>query len=197
MTRTVILVPRVLVVHLFLLHVIRTSSSLTVDTVESVLEEDYYLIEAIKTLEEYARDSDRRLNLVGDRRREAADGISDETPTSPMADRSGYPIVHNYSKEFLAAANDYNITNRVLDIFFNTQYCGPGSVSRGYVKHSSSRDDARQMGRLTYADLDSCCKMHDECPKYITRYEDYASFPGLEYRSQYFTRCDPKNKHRI
>lgn len=92
----------------------------------------------------------------------------------------------NYSNGFLAEANDYNISNRVVDIFLFTQYCGPSeriwkTVSRPFT-------GVQQLERVTYADLDVCCRQHDSCPNYIQNKEQYNQYPGLDFRNQYFAR---------
>lgn len=87
----------------------------------------------------------------------------------------------NYSNEFLAEANDYNITNRVLDIFLFTQYCGPSNrVFAPFMR--------RQSSQITYADLDVCCHQHDNCENYILGPDDYGRYPGLTQKNQFFAR---------
>lgn len=79
-----------------------------------------------------------------------------------------------------------NIRTTVL---FFTRYCGPGSRLWNKLFKSDER---------TYMDVDYCCKMHDECPYYVEKFDDYTRYPGLEFRPQFFSRClkhtEKKNK---
>lgn len=87
----------------------------------------------------------------------------------------------NYSNEFLAEANDYNITNRVVDIFLFTQYCGPSNrIFSPFMR--------RQTQQVTYEDLDVCCHQHDNCENYILGNDDYTKYPGLPHKNQFFAR---------
>lgn len=118
----------------------------------------------------------RRIPIFGKRRRMMTTTTSTVEP----------PRAHTYSPEFLASANDYNISNRVLDIFYFSRYCGPGErVWGGRNTVAATPANAK---RISYADLDECCRHHDECPNYIRDPEHYSFFPGLEYRNQYFSR---------
>lgn len=103
------------------------------------------------------------------------------TPTTTVEP----PRANTYSPEFLASANDYNISNRVLDIFYFSRYCGPGDRVWGGRSAAGGNSE-----RISYADLDECCRQHDECPNYIRDPEQYGQFPGLEYRNQYFSRYE-------
>lgn len=69
-----------------------------------------------------------------------------------------------------------NSTKSRFGIF--TDYCGPGNwaKSNGVVSPGF------------FEDIDSCCKNHDECPQVITEISDYKKYPGLEYRSQEFSK---------
>lgn len=91
-------------------------------------------------------------------------------------------VPSNYSDEFLADANNYNISNRVVDIFFFTQYCGPSNRIWRQITRPFSKD------RVTYADLDVCCYQHDNCENYVLDGADYDRYPGLPHRSQFFAR---------
>lgn len=71
-----------------------------------------------------------------------------------------------------------NIRTTVL---FFTRYCGPGSRLWNKLFKSDER---------TYMDVDYCCKMHDECPHYVEKFDDYTRYPGLEFRPQFFSRFD-------
>lgn len=135
-----------------------------------------------------------------------------------------------YTSTFMAEANNYNISSRVVDIFLFTQYCGPTSrlsqrLGSGINKASefllgshrpphaaTNRRQPRQeddyaddivdndvaadmaggsngqRARVTYAQLDGCCRQHDNCPNYITELGHYDLYPGLEHRNQYFAR---------
>lgn len=92
------------------------------------------------------------------------------------------PVPSNYSDEFLADANNYNISNRVVDIFFFTQYCGPSNRIWKQITRPFSKD------RVTYDDLDVCCYQHDNCENYVLGGTDYDRYPGLPHKSQFFAR---------
>lgn len=76
-----------------------------------------------------------------------------------------------------------------IGLFVFTQYCGPGDrvwkAISGYGKLPSSN---------MYADLDVCCKRHDECPNYITDDSDYERYIGLPRRPQIFSRLNKNEK---
>lgn len=120
----------------------------------------------------------RRIPIFRFRRRMTTTTTTTTTTVAP-------PRANTYSAEFLASANDYNISNRVLDIFYFSRYCGPGERVWGGRIAAAGGGNAK---RISYADLDECCRQHDECPNYIRDPEQYAAFPGLEYRNQYFSR---------
>lgn len=83
------------------------------------------------------------------------------------------------------SAFDQNVTldEERIGLFVFTQYCGPGErvwkARNGQGKIPSS---------TTYADLDICCKQHDECPNYISSDSDYERYIGLPHRPQAFSR---------
>lgn len=72
-----------------------------------------------------------------------------------------------------------NIQNIRTTVLFFTRYCGPGSRLWNKLFKSDER---------TYMDVDFCCKMHDECPHYVEKFDDYNRYPGLEFRPQFFSR---------
>lgn len=72
-----------------------------------------------------------------------------------------------------------NIQNIRTTVLFFTRYCGPGSRLWNKLFKSDER---------TYMDVDFCCKMHDECPQYVEKFDDYNRYPGLEFRPQFFSR---------
>lgn len=79
-----------------------------------------------------------------------------------------------------------NLQNIRTTVLFFTRYCGPGSRLWNKLFKSDER---------TYMDVDYCCKMHDECPHYVEKFDDYNRYPGLEFRPQFFSRfikCDIK-----
>lgn len=83
-------------------------------------------------------------------------------------------------KNLLGFLQDSNpMYNSRIGMFLFTRYCGPGSR----LWNKIFRNDKR-----TYAEIDSCCKMHDECPHYVEKLEDYYNYPGLDYRPQFFSR---------
>lgn len=71
-----------------------------------------------------------------------------------------------------------------IGIFLFTQYCGPGER----VWKSISGPGKVPPKAATYADIDVCCKQHDECPNYISSDGDYSRYPGLPRKSQIFSR---------
>lgn len=80
----------------------------------------------------------------------------------------------NYNVE----SRDAMINGRI-GIFLFTRYCGPGSR----ILNRFFKTDER-----TYADIDNCCRLHDECPDYVLRPEDYDKYPELDKRPQFFSR---------
>lgn len=66
-----------------------------------------------------------------------------------------------------------------LGVFLFTRYCGPGSRILNKIFQTDER---------TYANVDYCCRMHDECPHYVETSLDYQQYPGLEVRPQFFSR---------
>lgn len=79
---------------------------------------------------------------------------------------------------------DAMINGRVGVLLF-TRFCGPGAR----LLNKFFKTDQR-----TYASIDVCCQMHDECPNYVNRANDYRKFPGLEQRPQIFSRYNFTNK---
>lgn len=71
------------------------------------------------------------------------------------------------------------IQNIRTTVLFFTRYCGPGSRLWNKLFKSDER---------TYMDVDFCCKMHDECPHFVEKFDDYNRYPGLEFRPQFFSR---------
>lgn len=65
-----------------------------------------------------------------------------------------------------------------IGLLLFTRYCGPGSrIWKKFFVNDRS-----------YADIDRCCKMHDDCPNFVEKREHYIRYPGLEFRPQYFSR---------
>lgn len=83
---------------------------------------------------------------------------------------------------------DDTLYSEKIGLFVFTQYCGPGER----VWKSISRQ-GKLPAMNTYADLDVCCKQHDECPNYIVGDGDYVRYPGLPRRPQLFSRLNKKN----
>lgn len=75
-------------------------------------------------------------------------------------------------------SKDAMINGRVGVLLF-TRFCGPGAR----LLNKFFKTDQR-----TYASIDVCCQMHDECPNYVNRANDYRKYPGLEQRLQIFSR---------
>lgn len=71
------------------------------------------------------------------------------------------------------------LNNEKIGLFLFTQYCGPGERIWKTVSGQ---------GKYTYADIDVCCKQHDECPNYILSDSDYNKYNGLPRRNQIFAR---------
>lgn len=86
-------------------------------------------------------------------------------------------------QEFQSQNKDFESRDAVLNgrigIFIFTRYCGPGAR---YLNRVFKTDDR------TYDSIDHCCRMHDECPDYVLRPEDYAKYPNLEIKLQFFSR---------
>lgn len=87
------------------------------------------------------------------------------------------------STDGVRATRQYNGDTVVYDsrlgLFLFTRYCGPGA--RIWQKIFPN-------GERTYSDIDRCCKMHDSCPNFVEKKEHYDQYPGLEIRSQFFSR---------
>lgn len=71
------------------------------------------------------------------------------------------------------------VINSRIGIFLFTRYCGPGARFLNKIFKTDER---------TYAKIDNCCRMHDECPDYVLRSDDYKRYPGLDVRPQFFSR---------
>lgn len=82
--------------------------------------------------------------------------------------------IQNYNVE----SRDAMINSRI-GIFIFTRYCGPGAR----ILNRFFKTDER-----TYASIDNCCRMHDECPDYVLRPEDYEKYPNLDQKPQFFSR---------
>lgn len=66
-----------------------------------------------------------------------------------------------------------------VGFFLFTRYCGPGSRILNKIFPTDER---------TYANVDVCCRLHDDCPNFVTTPDDYNQYPGLEIRPQFFSR---------
>lgn len=72
-------------------------------------------------------------------------------------------------------------SNARIGVFIFTRYCGPGAR---FLNRILTKKDER-----TYANIDNCCRAHDECPDFVTNFpDDYQNYPELDYRPQLFTR---------
>lgn len=103
----------------------------------------------------------------------------------------------NFTDDELNIDNNFNVTTldfdqlvqfnndsnqQRFDLFLFTQYCGPGE--RVWKRTNTKISQPR----ISYADLDVCCKEHDGCPNYLGSGQDHVNFPGLTYKNQYFAR---------
>lgn len=75
------------------------------------------------------------------------------------------------------------LNNEKIGLFIFTQYCGPGERIWKNIYGQGKLPSSN-----TYADIDVCCKRHDECPNYISSDSDYDKFNGLPKRPQLFAR---------
>lgn len=71
--------------------------------------------------------------------------------------------------------------NSRIGVFLFTRYCGPGAR----IFNRFFKTDER-----TYASIDNCCRMHDECPDYVNSDSDYYRYPELDVRPQFFSRLN-------
>lgn len=69
--------------------------------------------------------------------------------------------------------------NSRIGVFLFTRYCGPGARLFNRIFKTDER---------TYASVDSCCRLHDECPDYVLQPHDYERYPELDVRPQFFSR---------
>ncbi len=94
---------------------------------------------------------------------------------------------NNISKsEFDRIDDDYDddtLYNQKAGLFVFTQYCGPGERV-----WKSAGGQGKFPSATTYADIDVCCKQHDECPNYISTDSDYQRYAGLPHRQQLWSR---------
>lgn len=85
--------------------------------------------------------------------------------------------------EFQSNTNSFETRDAMINgrvgILLFTRFCGPGAR----LLNKFFRTDQR-----TYASIDVCCQMHDECPNYVNGANDYRKYPGLEQRPQIFSR---------
>lgn len=75
-------------------------------------------------------------------------------------------------------SRDATINSRI-GVFLFTRYCGPGARFLNRIFKTNER---------TYARIDSCCRMHDECDDYVRFPQDYDRYPELDMRPQFFSR---------
>lgn len=112
---------------------------------------------------------------------------------------------YEYDADMWLALSAFNLTEKTLidlntidgkeetiqnirtTVLLFTRYCGPGARFWNKLFKSDER---------TYMDVDYCCKMHDECPHYVEKFDDYSRYPGLEFRPQFFSRF-VKLQHRF
>lgn len=88
----------------------------------------------------------------------------------------------NFSENQFEQNSELN--NEKIGLFVFTQYCGPGER----IWKTISGQEKLPNPVNTYADIDVCCKRHDECPNYIVSSSDYERYVGLPQRSQLFAR---------
>lgn len=69
--------------------------------------------------------------------------------------------------------------NSRIGVFLFTRYCGPGARLLDKIFKTDDR---------TYSSIDSCCRLHDECPDYVLQPNDYERYPELDIRPQFFSR---------
>lgn len=93
--------------------------------------------------------------------------------------------VTNTSKSGFDRIDANMINDEKIGLFIFTQYCGPGERVWRSVSDSG---DVKFPSTNTYADIDVCCKQHDECPNYISGDSDYDRYMGLTRRPQIFSR---------
>lgn len=93
----------------------------------------------------------------------------------------------NFSKSDFS--DDDELNDAKIGLFIFTQYCGPGErVWKSIPKQGNL------LSTNTYANIDVCCKQHDECPNYISIDSDYDRYPGLPRRQQIFSRFSLNNR---
>lgn len=71
------------------------------------------------------------------------------------------------------------MVNSRIGVFLFTRYCGPGARFLNRIFKTDER---------TYANIDNCCRMHDECPDYVLQPYDYERYPYLDVRPQFYSR---------
>lgn len=69
--------------------------------------------------------------------------------------------------------------NSRIGVFLFTRYCGPGARILNRIFKTDER---------TYTSIDTCCRLHDECPDYVNQPHDYQRYPDLDVRPQFFSR---------
>ncbi|XP_055325707.1 uncharacterized protein LOC129579580 isoform X2 [Sitodiplosis mosellana] len=78
----------------------------------------------------------------------------------------------------LIESRDAMINSRI-GVFLFTRYCGPGARLLNKIFKTDER---------TYSNIDTCCRLHDECPDYVLQPHDYERYPELDVRPQFFSR---------
>lgn len=86
------------------------------------------------------------------------------------------------SSDVVGHADDTMNNNNKIGLFIFTQYCGPGD------RVWNVAGQGKLPSKKTYAQIDVCCKQHDECPNYISGDSDYDRYTGLPHRQQAFSR---------
>lgn len=92
-------------------------------------------------------------------------------------------VANMSESEYYRFAGGAPVNDGKIGLFVFTQYCGPGERVWKAIPGTAKLPSAS-----TYANIDVCCKQHDECPNYVSSDGDYDRYPGLPRKSQIFSR---------